>query len=131
MGFVESRSRRPEERGRVGRRFECGLPPHGPGRTAMIKEERPEESFDRDPDDHCGRCERPIWCVIRETTSMMGEGAVADAQMRRHKARRGTVCGHRRRVVVPATSTTPPGQRSAGATPPGRPGAGRAASWSQ
>jgi hypothetical protein len=73
VGFVESRSRHPEERGRVGR-FESGLPPHGPGRTAVIKEERPEESFDRDPDDHCGRCERPIWCVIRDVYEDDGGG---------------------------------------------------------
>ena len=65
VGLVESRSRHPEERGRVGRRFECGLPPHGPGRTAVIKEERPEESFEGDPHETCARCGRPLYVVMR------------------------------------------------------------------
>ena len=65
MGFSRGRLRRLEERGRGGSCPECGLPPDGPGRLAVIDEERSDNSFDGDPDETCARCGRPLYTVIR------------------------------------------------------------------
>jgi hypothetical protein len=62
---IESRLRRLEERNRSGPCPECRLPPEGPGYIVLIDEERPEESFDGDPDERCGRCGRHLWCVMK------------------------------------------------------------------
>ena len=47
-----------------GRCPECGLPPDGPGYIVIIDGERPERSFDGDPDERCSRCGRYLWFVI-------------------------------------------------------------------
>jgi hypothetical protein len=65
MSFIKGRLQRLEERSRGGRCQECGLPPDGPGYIVLIDEKRPEESFDGDPDERCGRCERYLWFVIK------------------------------------------------------------------
>jgi len=62
---LKGRLRRLEERSRGGDCPECGFPPDAQGRTVLIDEERPEESFDGDPDERCSRCGRYLWCVIR------------------------------------------------------------------
>jgi hypothetical protein len=77
VGFSD-RLRRLEGRGR-GPCPECGLPPDGHRRIAVINEERPETSFDGDPDELCGRCGRLMWTLIRVVYGDEGEGAVADA----------------------------------------------------
>jgi hypothetical protein len=63
VGAVEIRLRRLEERGGVC--HECGLPPDGLGRIAVIDEEHPERSFAGDSDERCGRCGRPLYTVLR------------------------------------------------------------------
>jgi hypothetical protein len=40
------------------------MPPDGPRPIAVIGEERPEGSFDGDPNETCDRCSRRLWCVI-------------------------------------------------------------------
>ena len=64
-GNIQSRLGRLEEHTRGGSCPECGLPPNGHGRIAVIDEERPEGSFDGDPDERCDRCGRYLWCVIK------------------------------------------------------------------
>jgi DNA-directed RNA polymerase subunit RPC12/RpoP len=61
---VEGRLRRLEERSHGGRCPECGLP-HGHGYMVMIDEERPEESFQGDPNERCARCSRSLYTVLR------------------------------------------------------------------
>jgi ribosomal protein S14 len=61
---MESRLRRLEECQSAGRCQECGFPPDSEGTIVLIDEERPEESFDGDPDERCSRCGRHLWCVI-------------------------------------------------------------------
>jgi ribosomal protein L37E len=78
MGFSRNRLRRLERRGR-GRCSECGLPPDGPGRIALIGDGTPAEGFPDDPDERCERCGRPLWCVLRLVYGEEGEGAIADA----------------------------------------------------
>ena len=63
MSGLDGRLRRLEESG--GRCPECGLTPDGHGRMAVINEERPEKSFDGDPDERCGRCRRFLYTVLR------------------------------------------------------------------
>ena len=46
MGSLKGRLRRLERRGSGGRCPECGLPPNGHGRMAVIYEEHPEKGFD-------------------------------------------------------------------------------------
>lgn len=65
MGSVESRLRRLEERGRGARCPQCGLPPGGHGRIAVINEEHPDKGFDGDPDETCGRCGRRLYTMLR------------------------------------------------------------------
>jgi hypothetical protein len=71
---IESRLRRLEERRSAGRCQECGLLPDGQGYIVLIDEKRPEESFDGDPDERCGRCGRYLWCV----TKVVYDGAEGD-----------------------------------------------------
>jgi hypothetical protein len=63
LGSIDSRLRRLEERG--GSCPECGLPPGGHGRIAVINEERPEKGFDGDPDERCSGCGRFLYTVLR------------------------------------------------------------------
>jgi hypothetical protein len=65
--------------GPSGRCPECGLPPHGPGRIALIHDGTPAEGFPDNPGERCSRCDRPLWCVIRVIYDEEGEGAIADA----------------------------------------------------
>ena len=78
MGFSRNRLRRLEGRGR-GPCPECGLPSDGPGRIVLINDGTPAEGFPDDPGEHCSRCDRPLWCVIRLVYGEEGEGAIADA----------------------------------------------------
>jgi hypothetical protein len=72
VSSIEGRLRRLEGRGRCP---ECGLTPDGPGRIAVINEERPDKSFDGDPNERCARCGgRPLWTVIRVVYGDEGEG---------------------------------------------------------
>jgi hypothetical protein len=48
-----------------GRCRECGLTSDGPGRIALIDDGTPAEGFPDDPEERCGCCGRPLWCVIR------------------------------------------------------------------
>ena len=75
---IESRLRRLEERNRSGPCPECRLPPDSPGYIVLIDEERPEESFDGDPDERCARCGRFLWFTIRVVYDS-AEGATEDA----------------------------------------------------
>jgi hypothetical protein len=77
-GNVSSRLERLEASARSGpsgRCRECGLLPDGQGYIVLIDEKRPEESFDGDPDERCGRCGRYLWCVIE----VVYDGAEGDA----------------------------------------------------
>jgi hypothetical protein len=65
VSFIKGRLRRLEGRMQGGRCPECGLSPDGPGYIVIIDGERPERSFDGDPDERCSRCGRYLWCVIR------------------------------------------------------------------
>jgi hypothetical protein len=74
MSFIKNRLTRLEEHIRGGRCQECGLLPDGQGYIVLIDEKRPEESFDGDPDERCGRCGRYLWCV----TKVVYDGAEGD-----------------------------------------------------
>ena len=74
MSFIKGRLRHLEEHIRGGPCPECGLPSDGPGRIVLIDGERPERSFDGDPDERCSRCGRHLWCVIRLVYHEEGEG---------------------------------------------------------
>jgi hypothetical protein len=76
VSSIESRLRRLEERRRSGCCQECGLLPDGQGYIVLIDEKRPEESFDGDPDERCGRCGRYLWFVIK----VVYDGAEGDAE---------------------------------------------------
>jgi hypothetical protein len=80
---VKSRLERVEAAARGGRCDSCGLPPNGPGRIVVVDDGSPGEGFPDDPDERCGRCGRPRWCVIEvvydSPAADEGEGAVADA----------------------------------------------------
>ena len=75
MSSIQSRLRRLEERRRSGGCQGCKLPPDGPGYIVLIDEKRPEESFDGNPDERCGRCGRYLWFVIK----VVYDGAEGDA----------------------------------------------------
>jgi hypothetical protein len=62
VSSIDSRLRRLEGRSRCPA---CDLTPDGPGRIAVINEERPETSFDGDPDERCVRCGRFLYTVLR------------------------------------------------------------------
>jgi hypothetical protein len=78
-GGIERRLRRLEERGCC---TECGLPPDGPRKLAVISEERPEKSFDGNPHESCSACGQALYCVIRVVYD--GEGVSPIGQMRGH-----------------------------------------------
>ncbi len=67
MSFIKDRLRRLE--GRMmqggGRCPECGLPPDGSGRIVLLDHGTTAEGFPDDPKEHCSRCGRYLWCVIR------------------------------------------------------------------
>jgi hypothetical protein len=65
VSSIENRLRRLEERGRGGRCPECDLPPEGHGYMVLIDETGPEESFEGDAEERCGRCGRLLYTVIR------------------------------------------------------------------
>ena len=88
MGSIDSRLRRLEDEGRRGVCPECGLPPDGPGRIVAVDEERPEESFDGDPDERCAACGRLLWCVMRIVYDEEGGRALLDSRMHSDQARR-------------------------------------------
>jgi hypothetical protein len=48
-----------------GRCPECGLPPHGPGRIVLFGEAAPRQTLPYNPEERCGSCGRPLWCVIK------------------------------------------------------------------
>jgi hypothetical protein len=89
---IRGRVRRLEERNRRGPSPECRLPPDNPGYVVWIDEERPEESFDGDPDERCGSCGRYVWCVIKvvyddaegAASEAEGGGATVGREMRRY-----------------------------------------------
>ena len=65
MSFIKSRLRRLEEHIGGGRCQECGLPPHGPGRIVLFGEAAPRQTLPDNPEERCGSCGRPLWCVLR------------------------------------------------------------------
>jgi hypothetical protein len=73
MSFIKNRLRRLEER-RYGHCPECGLPPRGHGRLAVINEEHPDKSFAGDPDERCARCGRFLYTVLRVVYEDEGGG---------------------------------------------------------
>jgi hypothetical protein len=64
LSFIKSRHRRLEEHIGGGRCQECGLPPHGPGRIVLFGEAAPRQTLPDNPEERCGSCSRPLWCVI-------------------------------------------------------------------
>jgi hypothetical protein len=74
MSFTKGRLRRLEERSRGGRCQECGLPPHGPGHIVLYGEAAPRQTLPDDPEECCGSCGRPLYCVIK----MIYDGAEGD-----------------------------------------------------
>ena len=50
--------------GPSGRCPECGLSPHGPGRIVLFGEAAPHQTLPDNPEERCGSCGRPLWCVI-------------------------------------------------------------------
>jgi hypothetical protein len=65
LSFIKSRHRRLEEHIGGGRCQECGLPPHGPGRIVLFGEAAPRQTLPDNPEERCGSCGRPLWCVLR------------------------------------------------------------------
>ena len=61
---LKSRLRRAEA-AKGGSCERCGLSPDGPGRIVLISDGVPGEGFPENPDERCGNCGRPLWCVIR------------------------------------------------------------------
>jgi hypothetical protein len=64
MSFIKGRLRRLEERSRGGRCQECGGGPHGPGHIVLYGEAAPRQTLPDNPEERCGSCGRPLWCVI-------------------------------------------------------------------
>ncbi len=65
MSFIKGRLRGLEERSRGGRCQECGGGPHGPGRIVLYGEAAPRQTLLDNPEERCGSCGRPLYCVIR------------------------------------------------------------------
>jgi hypothetical protein len=51
--------------GPSGRCPECGLQPHEPGRIVLFGEAAPRQTLPDNPEERCGSCGRPLWCVLR------------------------------------------------------------------
>jgi hypothetical protein len=64
VSSIEGRLRRLEEH-RLVPCLECGPTPGGHGRIAVINEQLPGESFAGNPDEHCARCGRFLYTVLR------------------------------------------------------------------
>ena len=75
MSFTKGRLRRLEERSRGSRCQECGLPPHGPGHIVLYGEAAPRQTLPDNPEECCGSCGRPLYCVIK----MIYDDAEGDA----------------------------------------------------
>jgi NAD-dependent SIR2 family protein deacetylase len=65
LSFIKSRLTRLEEHIRGGRCQECGLPPHRPGRIVLFGEAAPRQTLPDAPEERCGSCGGPLWCVLR------------------------------------------------------------------
>jgi hypothetical protein len=65
LTFTKNRLRRLEEYIRGGRCQECGLPPHGSPRIVLFGEAAPRQTLPDNPEERCGSCGRPLWCVLR------------------------------------------------------------------
>jgi hypothetical protein len=70
------RLRRLEERMRSGGCDSCRLPPNGHGRIVLIGDGIAGEGFPDDPDERCGSCGRPLWCLLRIQYDAEGSDAV-------------------------------------------------------
>jgi DNA-directed RNA polymerase subunit RPC12/RpoP len=66
MGWIGSRLRRLEERGRGGNCPECGYAPDDVTRRpiAVVYPDEPEKSFDGDPHERCPHCGQRLYVVI-------------------------------------------------------------------
>jgi len=51
--------------GPSGRCPECGLQPPGPGHIVLFGEAAPCQTLPDNPEERCGSCGRPLWCVLR------------------------------------------------------------------
>jgi hypothetical protein len=65
MSFIKGRLRHLEERSRGGRCQECGGGPPGPGRIVLYGEAAPRQTLPDNPEERCGSCDRPLYCVLR------------------------------------------------------------------
>ncbi len=88
MSFIKSRLGRLEKAAGEGPCPECGFPPDGPRKIAVINEERPEKSFAGDPDERCKRCGRFLYAVLRVVydapAPTRGEGGLVERDVHGH-----------------------------------------------
>jgi hypothetical protein len=65
MSFIKGRLRHLEDRSCGGRCQECGGGPHGPGHIVLYGEAAPRQTLPDNPEERCGSCGRPLYCVLR------------------------------------------------------------------